>query len=467
MGNTINTSREPYDFVVKINSLLSVNDGWDIVAAPPLHQTLLDEGENLGSQWKGSIVSMLGFYNKGKTFLLNKLAGATFASGQTVNTEGLSFKLIEKKEFKAIVIDTAGLESPVCGAPNDRDKNDKNPDDILAEKLADRAFTDYFLSDVVYQLSDFYIIVVNNLLVSEQKLICRLTKAMKMEHQKHSDNGTRRHGATSRPLIVVHNFNTATSKKEALKLWESQVVNIFDGQLETVEIQSVDFGRKTPTYLNTPYCHHVWIGKDDKSSDRDLVEHNQVVYELLRKWLTINQPFSKGELPLQKLQKIGAESLQKFVQTDGIPTLVLDRDLLQKSVKLRSPEKVAELKAWTLDPTLGFVYNQRELAINDYEDGDKRIIEIEIPGATNNTVDIDLEADRVEVKYRVPARPRGPNAKVLFESRRIGAAEEKWTRQIDPTRHSHLNAAFNVKDGVLTIILSAQGGKVKPQRVDI
>ena len=59
--------------------------------------------------WNGSIVAVVGLYDKGKTFVLNNLTGSNLPSGKKVNTKGLSFKSVDVDSgTNMILLDTAG-----------------------------------------------------------------------------------------------------------------------------------------------------------------------------------------------------------------------------------------------------------------------------------------------------------------------------------------------------------------------
>lgn len=61
-----------------------------------------------------SIVGVMGFYDKGKTWILNKLMDTSFPSSKRVATEGISFCMtIGPSNTKWLILDTAGFGSPV------------------------------------------------------------------------------------------------------------------------------------------------------------------------------------------------------------------------------------------------------------------------------------------------------------------------------------------------------------------
>ena len=54
----------------------------------------------------------MGERNKGKSFLLQALSGASLKTGTTINTIGISIKYLENKY---VLLDCVGSESPILG----------------------------------------------------------------------------------------------------------------------------------------------------------------------------------------------------------------------------------------------------------------------------------------------------------------------------------------------------------------
>ena len=75
------------------------------------------------------IVSVLGNKNSGKSFILHLLTGKDIPNGYTVTTEGLSFIIPDNdknKDDNFILIDTAGIESPLLSEDAKEEKDKKN-----------------------------------------------------------------------------------------------------------------------------------------------------------------------------------------------------------------------------------------------------------------------------------------------------------------------------------------------------
>eukprot|EP00662_Eupelagonemidae_sp_cell21_P045862 gene45862-45588_t len=58
------------------------------------------------------IHTVLGDFNKGKTWLLGKLTEAEFPAGHTVHTPGLCARSLRVRQKELIVLDTPGRNSP-------------------------------------------------------------------------------------------------------------------------------------------------------------------------------------------------------------------------------------------------------------------------------------------------------------------------------------------------------------------
>lgn len=93
------------------------------------------------------LVSVMGLYDKGKTFFINHLVDHSLPSGKKSTTKGLSFKTIYLNDCtKFTIVDTAGTYSPVCFV----NKSD------LKSKIKEKCSTENFLNDLAFSISDYY-----------------------------------------------------------------------------------------------------------------------------------------------------------------------------------------------------------------------------------------------------------------------------------------------------------------------
>ena len=119
-----------YDIVIDINSVKRLNtDGWKV--------KFTKRGLNKYKQYKDKkliTIGVIGNNNKGKSFLLSKLSKIKLLTGTSIQTEGLSVKYPKLKGYKGrqiILLDSAGLETPVL-------RNEQDENEIKEEKKEEK-----------------------------------------------------------------------------------------------------------------------------------------------------------------------------------------------------------------------------------------------------------------------------------------------------------------------------------------
>ena len=170
---------EFYDIIGNINSIQNVKiDGWEFF--------MNEEGfkiSNSGKNEERLVIGVMGNRNKGKSFMLQALSGASMKTGTTINTIGLSIKYLDNKY---VLLDCAGSESPLLG-------ENANMLEISRDKL----FTEAFLESYILRKSNVILLVVGILSFSEQKLINKISKDLEKLKNKEKKN-----------LVVIHNLQT-------------------------------------------------------------------------------------------------------------------------------------------------------------------------------------------------------------------------------------------------------------------
>ena len=99
---------ECYDIICKIDSILNLPNGWEFSYTPKG----LEQYEARKDK-ASCTVAVVGNANKGKSYILQQIAGDKFPSGFAVKTEGLSLKYPKSENLNFILFDTAGLETPL------------------------------------------------------------------------------------------------------------------------------------------------------------------------------------------------------------------------------------------------------------------------------------------------------------------------------------------------------------------
>ena len=169
-----------YDIIIDINSIININKGWNIF--------MTKEGEEKYLKYKGLDfikIGIVGNINRGKTFILSKLSKISFPSGVSINTKGLSIKYPdlseEYKDRKYIILDSAGLETPVLNNLLQEEENGKEEEEEkkseennneakkdeenkeFKKKARDILVTESFLQKFIITNSDILILVVGKL----------------------------------------------------------------------------------------------------------------------------------------------------------------------------------------------------------------------------------------------------------------------------------------------------------------
>ena len=251
---------EFYDIIIDIKSIKGISQGWEIKKSK--------RAETNYDQFKKDKViriGVIGNSNKGKSFLLSKISKIkNLPSGTSIRTEGLSVKYPELdtyKDRKIVLLDSAGLETPVLNEDDiyntnndtidetnnnansnsnnknnneitEKEKNDteegeeieENSEDVntieeqndinykkneisdienvkkqFKEKSREKLITELFLQNYIMNNSDILIIVVGIMTYSEQKLLNRIKTEILRSKLR------------NRPLFIIHNLITYTT----------------------------------------------------------------------------------------------------------------------------------------------------------------------------------------------------------------------------------------------------------------
>ena len=177
------------------------------------------------------IVAMVGLFDKGKTFLINKLFGVNLPSGKLHTTKGLSFLWIEERRM--LVLDSAGVQSTVSYRAQ-----------AVQDAILDAQTTESLMFEMISRIAHHMIFVVNDLTWFEQKYVAML-------HQKYVQGGQQKE------LVVVHNLRNTTDIQEACKLFSRQVTRCYDGEQSHLGelIFTQDAGAGAPPLHHIGLCY--------------------------------------------------------------------------------------------------------------------------------------------------------------------------------------------------------------------
>ena len=215
----------PYDAVLAFESLAQFLSTGEIPFLQHAESML-----QVATAGRFRIVAVVGLFDKGKTWLTNKLFGVNLPSGKLHTTRGLSFLWIEERRM--LVLDSAGVQSTVSYQKQDVDA------------ILDAQTTESLMFEMISRIAHHMIFVVNDLTWFEQKYVAML-------HQKYVQGGQQKE------LVVVHNLRNTMDKGEAGKLFQRQVMRCYDGHQSHLGelIFTQDAGNGAPPLHHIGLCY--------------------------------------------------------------------------------------------------------------------------------------------------------------------------------------------------------------------
>ena len=231
-----------YDIICNIDSIKNISNGWEFKFNP--------EGYNRYNAKKDKsacTVAVVGNANKGKSFILQKLAGFEFPSGFSVKTEGLSLKYPKNDNLNFILFDTAGLETPLVKEPYyDMDKDlekeieEKQKEDpefkaeeeqknemkhCLIETYArDKQTTEFFLQSFVVNNANVLILIMNQMTFPDQILLNKIKRQCRKDGK----------------LFVIHNLATFVNLDQCENYIENTLLKSLTFKLQKLPMISLD-----------------------------------------------------------------------------------------------------------------------------------------------------------------------------------------------------------------------------------
>ena len=417
-----------YDVIIDIKSIKDITEGWEI----KMNDKTNKKYEEYIKQ-KIIKIGVIGNSNKGKSFLLSKISKITLPSGTSIRTEGLSIKYPDLKLFKdrkIVLLDSAGLETPVLkkeneeniqyeqkeddyenkdnneinkndekerpdniiketedlnnnqeekGKTNNSNKQKDKKDDFFQEKSREKLITEFFLQKYIIKYSDILIIVVGILTYSEQKLLNRI----KLEIQRAKLNKT---------LFIIHNLITYTTIDQVEEYINDFLLKSATFTLEEGHYISTKVGNKNGKYYyekNTnPKIFHLLFANEGSEAGK---EYNDFTLDFLEnnyQNVTDLKTFDVINTVKEGFKEISPEIIEKNEQSNI--EIEFD-DSNQKLIKLKN-QNIIKLKKCLIDE-LGFSNlraNAFQPLYNCFRKDGKFIIRIEIPG----NVDINSSIER-------------------------------------------------------------------------
>ena len=353
-----------YDVVINITSVKNISQGWVI--------EMSEKGEKNFNKYKNQDLLRLGVIgnsNKGKSFILSRISKIELASGYYINTKGLSIKYPELDEYtnrKIVLLDSAGLETPVLndstndennqndkqneylsyeGDANDKSFNGKYPEvdtkkdnnnetlqendkkrNIFMEKSKEKLITELFLQKYIILNSDILILVVGILTYSEQKLINKILDEIKNLN-------------VNKKIFIIHNLKELFTKEQVEDYIKNTLLKSVTFKL--VERQNID--TEYTKYNNSKYGRY-FVEKNDKNN-----KNNTDIFHLI----FANEDSEAGKI----YNKFALEFIEKSYQSIS---------------NIRPFDVIKTLKTRFLEHSKDFIENnndiEKKIVINDDDD---------------------------------------------------------------------------------------------------
>jgi HSP20 family molecular chaperone IbpA len=253
---------QDYDGVIEIGNfrdIMDKNKGW-ILEFPKLDRNpnnkQLLASSSLFSLIEDTVafVTVTGSYDKGKTFILNMLCNKRYPAGKKIETKGISFENTKISGVDMTIIDSAGSHSPIK----------------LNEKIEDKKETEKRLRDIIFLLSDFFILVVNDYTTLDQEILEKLEKQLQGNKNKYN-----------KEIIVIHNIKDTYDEDGQKYMWKKQIENLYDLKKIAKTHTDISDGIEI-SYLKTQLSRHVMLIND--LSDYGKI-YNQKVIAMISIWM--------------------------------------------------------------------------------------------------------------------------------------------------------------------------------------
>jgi len=429
-----------YDWVVDISLITDLaQHGWEVEFSAKFWASIDAQQrsemlQNSQFDWEGAVVAVVGLYDKGKTFVLNNISGSNLPSGKKVNTKGLSFKHVDMDSgTKLILLDTAGSYSPVK---------------VTSEfSVAEKEATELFLLDLVFDISDYFICVVNDFTSLDQRYLDKVSRSLQISRKK-----------TFREVIVLHNLKEVESEDVLQHLWLTQVTQIYgSGRVQTTQVAAVnsntgELEEKAVIWFKTPYSRHICLANADSELGQTL---NPWAFSLLKYWLKavlipVNRPVSVVEAVLS----FSTQKLSTYFKLPVELKIVEGADALHKRITCTSDSfhEQTRMPQIAIDSS-GFVMARPDsfLPLVDVIENGEYCIYMDLPGLTESDIVIIREnvVTVVQGRRKSPYIVESEGLTVVKQERKYGDFTMNFRI---PDRYERRWCDYEIKDGVMKIV---------------
>ncbi|CAF1131337.1 unnamed protein product [Adineta steineri] len=386
-----------YDVVIRINNISDLNtQGWEILVGNHSNNIIPnkviasnnDESGQIPDEKKEAVIAtVLGAYNRGKSYLLKKLCRINIPSRNITHTEGISITVGRDNYRNIIFLDTAGTDKPV--------KNDE---------IEFKRATETLLCEVVLHLATFFIIVVNRLRATDQIYIRQVLKYCRVTQIR-------------KKIIIVHNLLDVKTIEDVNTVIEEDIKLTFRAIDKQIQL---DIGGTTKSIHffeskqqnDIEMRHYVLAKSHSKAADIWNKQSLDGIMNLLQNSENKNSPniindmitYINGKLPQlfkhnNDSRSGTAQPALRIVQHDSLPYIVLaDRrarhNLLEEGYLLELSEKLV------YDDAGYFVTNESgnwQPRYNLYEDDNEYCLIVELAGFAKGELETKLAEKSITI----------------------------------------------------------------------
>jgi len=391
-----------YDIIIDINSIININKGWNI--------EMTEEGLKKYNDYKNSElikIGIVGNINKGKSFILSKLSKISLPTGTSISTKGLSIKYPKLEggysNRKFILLDSAGLETPILIDEADETKNQINEDKKVENeeneekeekdekiekkelgkqneekfrlKARDILITESFLQSFIISTSDLLLVVIDKLSFSEQKLINKIKRESRIKNQM-------------KKIFIIHNLKSYRAKSQVEKYINEILLKSATFELRMGENITSDTGKvQTGVYFTEKHqknlsVFHLLFAADGSEAGE---YYNKYTIDFIEGQYNDNlkkENFDVIEKVKTKFSEYSKSYLEQKIEVNDFTSN--EENLSNKIIKLKENKKLS-LKKCIIDE-IGFQTfrkNGVEPQYNYFKNNNTLEFRVELPGNVN------------------------------------------------------------------------------------
>ena len=356
-----------YDIIIHIDSIKEINKGWKI--------EMNEKGKQNYEKYKNENIlkiGVIGSANKGKSYFLSKISKNKLPAGTRIKTEGLSIKYPDLEIFtskKIVLLDSAGLETPVLVAKGSKEE-EKNNDELFKEKCREKLITELFLQNYIINISDILIVVVDFLSFLEQKFLMKIKKELKKARR-------------ILPLYIIHNLKEFTIKKQVEDYIENTLLK---SASFTLKEWIINKNKSRTCFLedkkdvNEPNIFHLIYANENSEAGNYYDQCTLDFIENIYQNTTNYKPFDIIESIKDRFVELSGEIIEKIDNKEKIEKKNFNVST-SNSIKLNNKKEII-LKQYLIDEigVSNLKPNGFEPKYNLYNTDDKIIIKVECPG---------------------------------------------------------------------------------------